>query len=99
MNALGDQERAEGGDRGQSRLDQVIVRRTRERDRDETYEKPDHKPPARDEGKRARNRQRAASGRWIVRSPGENQREQNRRGAVVDQAFGFDQEPQAAGYP
>ena len=33
-----------------------------------------------------------------MRRPGEDQREEDRRRAVVDQALGLDQEPQPAGY-
>ena len=49
---LSDQERAEGGDRGQRRLDQMIVGGARDQDRDQSDAESGGKPSAGDDDKR-----------------------------------------------
>ena len=46
---LGDQERAEGGDHGQRRLDQMIVRGSRDHDRNQSDAEPGGKAAAGDD--------------------------------------------------
>ena len=59
---LGDQERAEGGDRAQRGFDEMIVRGSGEGDRGEADDEPDQEPSACDDDKGARNRERTAGG-------------------------------------
>ena len=94
---FGDQERAESRDRGQRGLDKVIVRGPGDRDRRRADKKPDREPAPRYDQKGLRCGECRYAGR-VVRRPDEDQREKDRGGAVVDQAFGFDEEPQSAGH-
>src|SRR5208282_724636 len=91
----GDQERSERRDRGERGLDEMIVRGSGDKHRHEPDEKPDQKPASGDDDKGVRDREWAARMRRIVRGPGENQREKDRGGAVVDEALGLDQELEA----
>ena len=95
---LGDQERAEGGDRGQRGFDQMIVGGARDHDRDQSDRESGGKPAPGDDD------QCRQGGEWALRvsrvmgRPDQNKREQHRGGAVVEQALGFDEKAQAAGH-
>ena len=99
MKVLGDEERAEGGDRGQRRLDEMIVGGSGDEHRREADDEPDQQPAAGDGDKGADDCERTARGRRIMRRPGEDQGEEHRRRAVVEQALGFDEKPAAARSP
>ena len=62
VEVLGDQERAEGGDRSQRGFDEMIVRGSGDDDRGEADDEPDEKAAAGDDDKGARNRERTAGG-------------------------------------
>ena len=94
----GDEKRAEGGDRGQRRLDQMIVGGSSDEHRYEPDNKSDEKAAAGDDDKCARDREWTARLRRIVGRPCEDQCEQNRGRPIVDETLGFNQEPQPAGH-
>ena len=95
---LGDQERAEGGDHGQRRLDQMILGGSRDHDRDQPDAEPGGEAAAGDDGKRREDGERVLSARRVMGRPDENEGEEDRGGAVVEQALGLDEEAEAAGH-
>ena len=68
----------------------------RDQDRDRPTTPPDREAAAADQ-QRLAARPSAVRARWVVRRPGENEREQQRRDAVVEQALALDQQPEPAG--
>ena len=96
---LGDQERAERGDRGHRGFDDVIVRGPGDRHGPEADDEPDRDAAACDLDQRRDDPEGAAGSRRAMRGPGEDQGEEDRRRAIVDEAFGLDEEPQASRDP
>jgi hypothetical protein len=80
------------------RLDQMIVGGSRDHDRNQPNAESGGKPAAGDYEKGHGGGKRALRVSRVVGRPDEDEREQDRGGAVVEQALGFDEEAQPAGH-
>ena len=95
---FGDQKRAEGGDRGQRRLDEMILGGSHDHDGDQPDAEPGREPAASNSDKRCDDRERVLSAHRAMGRPDENEGEEDRGRAIVEQALGLDEEAEAAGH-
>ena len=95
---LGDQERPERGDHSQRRLDEMILGGSHDHDGDQPDAEPRGQAAAGDDGEGCEDGERVLSARRVMGRPDENEGEEDRGRAVVEQTLGLDEEAEAASH-